>query len=381
MALEHDNSNASITEMNSGVFTRRKSQRATTLHHPAAEGRELDSEGHTGRDTESLSPLFQQLQLEDDARSSIKHLLLEIQNELDGAGCDTRNPGAAFWKLQARCRHLEDRADRAEHDLNAQKTSHVKLETRYNDLQINYNELADEAWRDTEAFETSRQKRQKWYNEAKTRANNDIMALKISLREYETKWNQLTEQHETLERQCSALVEEISSLRSKNLIDDESVLLDNFGNLHFSIRSWCIGLRDKKLDSSQPLSLTNPVLDDKFLYSCDAEASEIHFLMAGLWTWLIKLVFHPLTDMECDHPDLWTEQKSSEAMRVLERGLVRQGKIVRGHTGVLGANTLRCQKCAGMAQPDGPSTCTMSFRDGSPVHRTHHREDHELGNN
>lgn len=424
MASNYDNSNGSITEANLRTVTRKKSQRITTLRQQGFAGRELDSEAHPGFDTEALSLPLQELQLEDDAGSSLEHLLLEIENKLGEAECDPRSLGASFRELHTRCRQLEDRVNRAEHDLKAKDLLYVGLQTRYDDLQnqtirdeatwkhsqmtlrneynefankakrdiaalknsratlqTDYNGLADEVRRDTEASKPSRKKLKTKYSELKTQTNSEINTLKVYLREYQTKWNQLTEQHETLERQCSALVEEISGLRSKNLVDDESILQDNFKSLYFSIRSWCMRLTDNKLDPREPIWLTNPLLDDGFLYSCTTEASELHFLIAGLWTWLIKLVFDRLTDMECDDPDLWTEQKSSEAMRVLERGLVRQGKIVRSHTGLLRTNALRCQKRAGMAHPDGPSTCTMSFKDGSPVHRTHHQEDHGLGNN
>jgi hypothetical protein len=149
---------------------------------------------------------------------------------------------------------------------------------------------------------------------------------KISLLELQKKYRLLERRLIRTDIQCSGLVEEITGLRAKNLVDDDSVLRDNFQTLDFSVRSWCIRLREHKLIDNESMSLTYPFSAEKALYSFKAAGDELHFLKSGLWAWLIKLVFEGATDMQNDDPDLWAEELSSIAMRYLERLFLTEGE-------------------------------------------------------
>jgi len=149
---------------------------------------------------------------------------------------------------------------------------------------------------------------------------------KISLLELQKKYRQLKRRLIRTDLQCSDLVEEITGLRAKNLLDDDSVLRDNFQTLGFSVRSWCIRLREHKLIGNKSMSLTYPFSVEKASYSFKAAGDELHFLISGLWAWLIKLVFDGATDMQNDDPDLWTDELSSIAMRYLERLFLTEGE-------------------------------------------------------
>jgi hypothetical protein len=149
---------------------------------------------------------------------------------------------------------------------------------------------------------------------------------KISPLELQKKYRQLERRLIRTDIQCSDLVEEITGLRAKNLVDDDSVLRDNFQTLDFSVRSWCIRLREHKLVNNESMSLTYPFSVEKASYSFKAAGDELHFLKSGLWAWLIKLVFDGATDMQNDDPDLWAEELSSIAMRYLERLFLTEGE-------------------------------------------------------
>jgi hypothetical protein len=149
---------------------------------------------------------------------------------------------------------------------------------------------------------------------------------KISLLELQKKYQQLKRRLIITDIQCSELVEEITGLRAKNLLDEDSVLRDNFKALDFSVRSWCIRLREHKLIGNNSMSLTYPFSVEGASYSFKTAGDELHFLISGLWAWLIKLVFDGATDMQNDDPDLWAEELSSIAMRYLERLFLIDGE-------------------------------------------------------
>ena len=154
----------------------------------------------------------------------------------------------------------------------------------------------------------------------------------VSLLELQHKYQQLKRRLEKTDGQCSALVEEVIGLRAKNLFDDDTTLRDSFKTLDFSVRSWCIRLRETKAVADRPMSLTYPVAADRASYSFLAPADELYFLKSGLWAWLIKLVFDGAIDMATEDPDLWTQELCSIAMRYLERLFVTQGKILESRT-------------------------------------------------
>jgi hypothetical protein len=150
---------------------------------------------------------------------------------------------------------------------------------------------------------------------------------KLSLPELQKKYWQLEQRLREMDIQCSDLVEEITSLRAKNFLDDYSVLKDNFKTLDFSIRSWCIRLREHKTSANESMSLAYPFSNDKALFSFTAQADELYFLISAMWTWLIRLVFEGATDMRTEDPDLWVDEHSSRAMRHFEKKFLAKGEI------------------------------------------------------
>jgi hypothetical protein len=182
---------------------------------------------------------------------------------------------------------------------------------------------------DTPATYNTASKREGIAEEGRIEENEDMS--KISLLELQKKYRHLEQRLKKTDGQCSDLVEEITSLRAKNLVDDESTLRDSFNTLDFSIRSWCIRLREHKIVAYQSMSLTYPFASDKASYSFKTPADELYFLISGLWVWLIKLVFDGATDMQNDDPDLWVDELASIAMRYLERLFLTQGEMCKGY--------------------------------------------------
>jgi hypothetical protein len=150
---------------------------------------------------------------------------------------------------------------------------------------------------------------------------------KLSLPELQKKYRQLEQRLRETDRQCSDLVEEITSLRAKNFLDDDSALKDNFKTLNFSIRSWCIRLREHKTSTNESMSLAYPFSNDKALFSFTTHADELYFLISAMWAWLIRLVFEGATDMRTGDPDLWVDEDSSIAMRHFEKKFLAKGEI------------------------------------------------------
>jgi hypothetical protein len=182
---------------------------------------------------------------------------------------------------------------------------------------------------DTLATYYTASKRESIVEEDRIQDSEDIS--KVSLLELQKKYRQLEQQLKKTYGQCSDLVEEITSLRAKNLVDDESTLRDSFNTLDFSIRSWCIRLREHKIIANQSMSLTYPFASDKASYSFKTPADELYFLISGLWVWLIKLIFDGATDMENDDPDLWVDESTSVAMRNLERFFLTRGEMCESY--------------------------------------------------
>lgn len=152
---------------------------------------------------------------------------------------------------------------------------------------------------------------------------------RVSFVELQKKYRQLEQRLKKMDGQCSDLVEEITGLRAKSFLDDDSTLRDSFKTLDFSIRSWCIRLREYKTSVNQPMSLTYPFVRDKASYLFRTSADELLFLKSGLWAWLMKLVFDGATDMQNGDPDLWVDENSSIAMRHFEQLFLKHGEMFK----------------------------------------------------
>jgi hypothetical protein len=208
--------------------------------------------------------------------------------------------------------------------MSSQRTESNQSKSRHSPSEERLGAVLPQKPHDTSAAHYTTTKNERIAEEDCLEETEDIS--KISLLELQKKYRQLEQRLIRTDIQCSDLVEEITGLRAKNLVDDDSVLRDNFQTLDFSVRSWCIRLRELKLVDNESMSLTYPFSVEKASYNFKAPGDELHFLKSGLWAWLIKLVFDGATDMQNDDPDLWAEELSSIAMRYLERLFLIEGE-------------------------------------------------------
>lgn len=269
--------------------------------------------------------------LEADKKSAVERLERK-------RAADSKNFNKEYAKLEGQYKKLEDENATLNDTITALSTEQRNLSAKLHRLQqerktwdVKLNTCQNEQEAEKNFFQKKWAElisdRSHWVNTNKSLSQAVGMLQQEKAQIGEAK-AEVEEENSRLIEQCSGLVKEVSELRVRHLVDDDSALRDKFHSLHFAIRSWCCAIHDAKVPeysavfSNFPLGV--PGSDRKLCYLYD---EGLNVLIACMWEWMVKLVFGS-TNAETgynDSPDLWTDEDAAVWLHNLESRLQNHG--------------------------------------------------------